>query len=268
MYIASGGKDEYNFEESNEKIGAIFVRHPLWKAQSIKRHQLQEFNESYITEDEVIKTDEGLKFYHSFAVFQRTHHPIFAMETFVNAFKAGISPPVSIQESLAKAFQNFLESNAQITLDFALGFKNNRTSARRYLLKQSLEERNRNIIVRIAEFKYLFPQISLSKVCNMFSEVINEELANNSYSGIFGFCTEIHKIPLSSDALIKIFKKSGKMKWYKNYFKEEEEYGELDTSRKAKIAFLGRFPYTSIPPELKDLHPKHNKPPTEKYLNA
>ncbi|MGE0477585.1 MAG: hypothetical protein AB7P32_12485 [Nitrospirales bacterium] len=262
-----GGKDEYQFEESNDKIGAIFSKHPLWLDKKIGKKELNKIPTAYVTEEEATESDEGACFYLSYIDFQRTGHPIDAMRTFIHGYSAGLNPPITVQKFLAKAFKSFLESEGTISLNTALGFKNNKTSARRYFLKKKIEERNRTIIHYISKLQFFFPQISDEKVFSMVSESIKDEIENNklgkvTFGILFSYKNE-EKTILSAERVKELYYEFQKGESYKKMFREQEEWGDLDIdlSIEAKKSLLGRIPYREVPSDLKFLHPDHNQSP-------
>ncbi|MDR4495058.1 MAG: hypothetical protein R3B74_11665 [Nitrospirales bacterium] len=267
MYLRYEGKDKYQFEHSDEKIGAIFSTHPLWRDKKMRKEQVKKLPNGYLIEDEAAESDEGGRFYLSYMDFQKTRHPIHALQTFVYAIDAGLNPPIAIQNFLAKAFHSFLDSEAQLSLNTTLGFKNNATSPRRFIVKQNLKDRDSGIVYLIAKLVYFFPQISLSKACDMVSESIANEIHSKNFR-ILCLVKKSARANISGDAVRKIFQNSKQKKRYNDYFRDEEEWGELDTGLEAKSAFLRYFTYISMPDELKQYHPDHKKSPEEKYLGS
>lgn len=266
MYLQHGGKDNYQFEHSDEEIGAIFSKHPSWVDKKISKEQLRDLPNAYVTEDEAGESDEVAKFYLSYIDFQRTRHPIHALETFVNAYKAEINPPITVQKYLANAFENFLASEGEVKLDTSIGFKNNKTSARRYFLNKKMEERNRTIIYYISKLQFFFPQIPDEKIFVMVSEAIKEEIENDTlgkdtYGILWGY-KKPEKSPLSTERIKEIYYENQKGESTKKYFREQEEWGDLDIdlSLEAKKNILSKIPLREIPSDLKYLHRDHNKP--------
>lgn len=96
--------------------------------------------------------------------FKETKNPVYAIEAFLVAHKAGVYPPLSILNFLADKFEKYHSTFGEVSLDSLLGFKTYRGKKAPPFKAVMNEERNEKLtldVFRLNLLGYTIPRASI-----------------------------------------------------------------------------------------------------------
>lgn len=167
--------------------------------------------------------------------FKKTKNPIYAIETFVFAHKAGIYPPLWVLNYMAEIFDDWKNLNGKKSLDELFELKPMPGQAPLY--QKDKEERRDEMLCMDVYALNTFFDFTIEEACYMAARRLEESDNWNK--------TSLDLKAISADTIKDRYKR----KWGKiiRFLYDSGELQELN-QKEDKIAFLKQFPKDSFPP--------------------
>lgn len=169
--------------------------------------------------------------------FERDKNPVYVIESFLLAGKAGVYPPEWALNFIFEVFEKYHASNGRKSIDSLFGVVRGKGQVPPFKTLL-MEDRNEDLCLDVFRLNLLF-KISIEDACNMVAERLKEEIkACSTPYDRTGWGIQ----PLMGAYLQNIYKKQ---RWLKD---TEFKKRTMDAySPEKKIKYLNSFPLASIP---------------------
>jgi hypothetical protein len=117
--------------------------------------------------------------------FKKTGNPVYALEAFLEADKAGLYPHRWVISWLLRAFRSFQKSNGKGNLNQLLGFKKGKGKRTIGFKEIEIQKRNYELLYDVSTLQAIF-DFKVEDACKMVEKRINKKLSWRTMLDLYG----------------------------------------------------------------------------------